>query len=394
MASNKNFIFQSPTRIYFGPKEEANVGRYISSYGFKSVLLIYGMGSCKKSGLYDVVINSLKEENIDIVELSKVSSNPTLSKVLEGLNIIRNHPVDLILALGGGSVIDVAKSIASGYYYEGNPFDFNEHKVSPTKALPIGVILTIAAAGSELSSSCVISDESRHLKRGFNSDTSRPLFVIENPLLLNGLPREQYAYGIVDILAHSMERYFSPSKEFEFSDYMALGLMRSVIDASHDLLIDLNDLDARKKLILASSFSHNGLTSVMKDITMPVHQLEHELSGLYPSIAHGLGLCVLYPYWMDEVVSSCYQKFALMGNVVFDIKEKGLVGAIKTIQAYRDFLEKWNLPTSLKKIGVKREDLETMAQSFATRVVQGILPLDYDLAKRIYTRAWEGDSYE
>lgn len=394
MEKIENFMFQSPTRIYFGPKEEENVGKYISSYGFHSVLLIYGMNSCKKSGLYDKVIKSLKEENIDIVELKGVMANPTLTKVKEGLSLIKNRPVDLILALGGGSVIDVAKSIANGFYYEGDPFDFNEHKLSPIKALPIGVILTIAAAGSELSSSCVISDEKRKLKRGFNSDTSRPLFVIENPYLLNGLPKEQYAYGIVDILAHSMERYFSPSDTIEFSDYMALGLMRSVIDASNILIDDLNNMEARKTLILASSFSHNGMTSVMKNITMPVHQLEHELSGLYPNIAHGLGLCVLYPYWMDEVVSQDFKKFALWGNVLFDIEEKGLVGAIKAIQAYRDFLRKWNLPTSLKRIGVLKEDLETMAQSFATRVVQGIVPLDYDLAERIYRKAWKGDSYE
>ena len=390
MENKENFVFESPTRIYYGLHEEENVGKYISSYGFHSVLLVYGRSSCKKSGLYDVVINSLKKENIKILELSNVTSNPTLSKVNEGLALIRQNPVDLVLALGGGSVIDTAKSIANGYYYEGNPFDFNEHKARPSKALPIGVILTIAAAGSELSASCVITDESRHLKRGFNSDTSRPLFVIENPLLLNGLPKNQYAYGIVDILAHSMERYFSPSKEIEFSDYMALGLMKATLDASKILLYNLDDINARKVLILASSYSHNGLTSLMKNITMPVHQLEHELSGLYPNIAHGLGLGVLYPYWMEEVYQKDVDKFVTFGNVLFGIKEIGEDGARKTINAYKNFLKDWGLPSSLKEIGVKESDIETMAQSFATRVVSGILDLNYDLAKRIYVRAWKG----
>ena len=384
---NKNYQFYSPTKIYFGPQEEENVGEYIASYGYQKVLLVYGVSSCKKSGLYDRVLLSLKKKNIEYIELSSVSYNPTLEKVNEGLSLLREKPCDFILAIGGGSVIDCAKSIASSYFYDGNPFDFNEGKAKPVKALPIGVILTIAAAGSELSSSCVITDEKRKIKRGFNSDSVRPKFVIENPNLILGLPREQYAYGIVDILAHSMERYFALSAEKEFADYFALALMRAVVDAAKVLKTNLQDYAANKTLLLASSFSHNGITSVMKRFSMPVHQLEHELSGLYPNIAHGLGLAILYPYWMDEVSSSNPMKFIEFGKAVFNTNGN----AKDAIDAYRAFLKEWNFPISLKEVGVKEDDVETMAQSFATRLVPEILPLDYLLAKRIYIRAWKGE---
>ena len=281
----KNYVFESNTRIYFGKDEENKVGEYINSYGFKSVLLVYGKNSAKKSGLYDLVVNSLNKYNIKVLELSGIKPNPSLEDVINGLSLIKKEPVDMILALGGGSVIDTCKLISNGYFYDGNPFDFNEYKAVPTKNIPLGVILTIPAAGSELSTSCVITDESRNLKRGFNSQTNRPLFVIENPDLMLGLPFNQIAYGITDILAHSMERYFSISEENEFADYLALGLMKSVVDAGYDILKDQTSYSARKTLYLASSYSHNGLTSICKDISMPVHQLEHELSGLRKKIS-------------------------------------------------------------------------------------------------------------
>ncbi len=388
----KTFEFESPTRIYYGKDEETNVGKYIKEYGFNKVLLVYGKSSAKKSGLYDRIVSSLNENSIKYQELSGVSANPDISYVLKGLEIIRKEPVDMILAIGGGSVIDVCKLIANGYYYEGNPFDFNEHKVKPTAALKIGVVLTIPAAGSELSDSCVISDNNRKLKRGFNSKTNRPLFVIESAELIDGLPFQQLAYGITDILAHSMERYFSPSQEIEFSDYLALGLMKSVIDAGYILLKDHNNKEALKTLILASSFSHNGLTSVMKEIKMPVHQLEHELSGLHPEIAHGLGLAVLFPAWMKETYQYDTKKFALFGKVLFNIEESDeLTSSLKAIPAYEDYLRLFNLPSSLKALNVSENDLKIMTQSFATRCIVGIRNLDVELAKLVYERAMKGE---
>lgn len=386
-----NYIFESPTRIYYGENEEKNIGTYIYSYGYKKILMVYGKKSAKRSGLYQKVVNSLNDNEIEFIELGGIGANPTLDMVNKGLNLIKNKNVDMILAVGGGSVIDVSKSIANGYYYEGNPFDFNEYKVKPKKALPVGVILTIPASGSELSTSCVITDEIRHLKRGFNSQTNRPLFVIENVDLINGLPFNQLAYGIVDILSHSMERYFCDSSECEFADYMALGLMKSVVDCCNILINDFNNKDARKSLILASSFSHNGLTSIAKSFTMQVHQLEHELSGLYPNVAHGLGLAILFPYWMEETYEYNPKKFALFAKVLFNIKgDDDITLAKEAINEYKNLLKKLQLPTTLKEINVSYDDLEKMAQPFAARKILGIRTLDETLAYRIFVRAWEG----
>ncbi len=386
-----NYMFESPTRIYYGDSEEKKVGLYIRLYGYKKILMVYGKKSAKTSGLYQKVVDSLKENEIEFIELGGIDANPTLEMVNKGLSLIKNKDIDMILALGGGSVIDASKSIANGYYYDGNPFDFNERKAQSNKALPVGVILTIPASGSELSTSCVISDESRHLKRGFNSQNNRPLFVIESVELINGLPFNQLAYGIVDILAHSMERYFCPSAKYEFADYMALGLMKSVVDSANVLLDDFNNQEARKTLILASSFSHNGLTSIAKTFTMQVHQLEHELSGLYPNIAHGLGLAILFPYWMKETYKYDPKKFALFAKVLFNIKgDDDIILAKEAINEYQNLLKRLQLPTTLKEINVSYDDLEKLAQPFAARKILGIRTLDQKLAYRIFVRAWEG----
>ncbi len=387
-----NYFFQSPTKIYFGENEENNVGLYIKQHGFQRVLLVYGKSSAKKSGLYDKVINSLKQENIMFQELAGIEANPTLEKVNDGIKIYKNNSFELILALGGGSVIDTSKLIAHGVFYDGNPFDFNLHLVKPSKALPIGVILTIPAAGSELSTSCVIQDKKTKIKSGFNSETNRPLFVIENHLLTKGLPFHQIAYGIVDILAHSMERYFAISSENEFADYLALGLMKATKDAGDILLKDFDNMEARKTLLLASSFSHNGLTSIMKSFTMPVHQLEHVLSGKHQEIAHGLGLAILFPSWMKETFNMDAKKFAKFARVVFNVNEEDdLIAASKGIEAYEVFLKELNLPHSLFDLGIQKEELEEMAQSFATRCIPGIKPLDITLARKVFIRAWKGE---
>lgn len=384
--------FQSPTKIYFGENEEEKVGLYIKQHGFKNILLVYGKASAKRSGLYDKVINSLKKESISFQELEGIEVNPTLDKVNEGIEKYKNEPFELILALGGGSVIDTSKLIAHGVFYNGNPFNFNLHKVKPLKALPVGVVLTIPAAGSELSTSCVIQDKNTKIKSGFNAETNRPLFVIENPLLTKGLPFSQIAYGIVDILAHSMERYFSISSENEFADYLALGLMKATKDAGDILLKDFANMEARKTLLLASSFSHNGLTSIMKEFTMPVHQLEHVLSGKHQEIAHGLGLAILFPCWMKETFDMDAKKFAKFARVVFNVNEEDdLIAASKGIEAYESFLKELNLPHSLFDLGIQKEELEEMAQSFATRCIPGIKPLDISLARKVFIRAWKGE---
>ncbi len=389
---NKSYYFCSPTKIYFGNNQEEKVGQYIKEYGFNNILLVRGKKSALKSGLLDKVIWSLKKENISFDILSDIEANPTLEKVNEGIKMYLKKPYELILAVGGGSVIDTSKLIAHGVFYKGNAFDFNLKKVIPTKALPIGVILTIPAAGSELSTSCVIQDKRTLVKQGFNSETNRPLFVIENPYLTLDLPRKQIAYGIVDILAHSMERYFSLSKEIEFADYMALGLMKATVDAFYRLKENFYDLEARKVLLLSSSYSHNGFTSITKPFVMPVHQLEHVLSGRHQEIAHGEGLAILFPFWMEEICQYDVKKFAKFARVVFNvIDEDDLEASYKGIKAYKLFLSELNLSETLKELNVKEEEVELMAQSFATRIIPGIKDLDYSLAKKIFEKAWKGE---
>ena len=205
----KNFEFVSPTKIYFGPGKENDVGSILKDFGASRVLIVIGKNSVIKSGLLERVVVSLGKASIPFELLRGVRANPTFDLVEEGLSIIRTHKIDFILAIGGGSVIDTAKCIAVNFYHNGGVKDINLHKAAPTKALPVGVILTISAAGSELSNSCVIQDDATGIKVGFNSDLVRPVFAIENPELTYSLPKEQIAYGVVDILMHTLERYFS-----------------------------------------------------------------------------------------------------------------------------------------------------------------------------------------
>lgn len=386
-----DFVFQSPTKIYFGKNKEKEIGKIIKEYGYKNVLLVYGQNSIKKSGLYQTVIDSLAEENINCVELSGVRPNPIIDLVIEGVALARKEKIDLILAVGGGSVIDTAKSIAHGYFYEGNPFDFNLKKAVSDRALPIGVILTIAAAGSELSDSCVISDSKTKIKRGFNNSLSRPLFAIENPDLLLGLNKSQIAAGVVDIIAHTLERYFNSSEEDDFADYIAEGLMKCILSNGLKVYENINDYNARANMLICSSFSHNGLTSMGKASFMPVHQLEHELSGLDEDIPHGLGLAILIPAWMKVCYRKDLKKFekfaknVMMVNDDFDEEKVAYKGIIKL----EDYFKKLGCKLTLKEFGINDQDIITMCNKLTnngTKVFPSKIPLDFTLANEIYQK--------
>lgn len=384
-----NCNFLSPTKLYFGIGEEKNVGRYIKEHGFKKVMFHYGQASIKKTGLYDVVKNSLNEYNVDFIELGGVEANPDIKLVRTGIRLCKDNQIDFILAVGGGSVIDSAKSIANGYFYDGDPYDFNLHIINSRKALPIGVILTIAAAGSEMSNSCVISDVTRGLKKGFNSDTNRPLFVIENPELTYTVPANQTAYGIVDIISHSFERYFNKSASIEFADYLAEGIMKAVMDAGEKAILEPTNYDARATLMVASSYSHNGLTGLGKPFSLPIHQLEHELSGFRHDISHGGGLACLMPAWMKVMLHYDLDKlvkFAL--NVMGVEKDKSdLETAKKGIEKFEDFLSKLNIPLHLSEYGISNADIDLMVSHLANPI-KGEVPLTHDLAKKIYQLAF------
>ncbi len=368
-----DFEFVSPTKIYFGRNKEKDIGRIIKSYGFKKVLLHYGGGSIKTSGLYNKVINSLKSENLAYNELGGVRVNPARDLVKLGVKLAQKEKIDLILAVGGGSVIDSAKAIAAGYFYDGDPFDFNLHVAKPQKALPIGVILTIAAAGSEVSPSCVISDDLTQIKRGFNCDLLRPLFAVMNPELTYSVNKEQTANGIVDIISHSFERYFSPSTKEELSDKFALSLIRHVVEVGQVAIDEPNNYEARASLMLAGALSHNGLTGLGKKTSFPIHQLSHALSGMKPDIAHGAGLAALIPAWMSYVINEETKKLAIFARDVFKLDfYNDLEGANIAIRKLKDFFKSINAPLTLNQLGIIKEDvprLVNLVTENGTRVV-------------------------
>jgi alcohol dehydrogenase YqhD (iron-dependent ADH family) len=357
-----DFDFINPTRIIFGHKAEEKIAAVLQGYGFSRVLMVYGGGSIKRSGLYDKVVRILDDAGIQHHELSGITPNPEKSFVLAGLKIARKERVDCLLAIGGGSVLDVCKSIASGFYYDGDPFDFNLGKAKPNKALPVGSILTIASAGSESSDSCVISDPETRIKRGFNNPINRPLFAIEDPELTYSVSPYQTAVGITDIMMHSLERYFNASDEYQLADDWALSLCKNVMIAGKKALAKPDDYDARAALMLDSSLSHDGLTGIGKKTPFVVHPLEHGLSGYKSDIAHGAGIAVCYLGWAKYVYKKDPSKFARLARVLFDIKvEDDEKAAIMGINAMSDFYRSIGMPTSLKEVGIVEKDIPLLA---------------------------------
>ncbi len=357
-----DFEFVSPTKIYFGKDKENLLGQILLERNIKSVLFVYGSGSIKKIGLYDKVVSQLSNNNIKYVELSGVRPNPDVSLVRLGVKLVKENSCDLILAVGGGSVIDTAKAISVSTYYDKDPYDFNLYVATPTKALPIGVILTLAASGSELSSSCVISNDETKSKNGFNSDLVRPIFAILNPELTFSVNKFQTGCGVVDIISHSLERYFSPSYGFEFSDNLALTVIKDTIICGEKCINDPNNYDARALMMLNGSYSHNGLTSLGKKYVMTIHALEHALSAYKNDIAHGAGLSVLIPAWMSYVYKYDIDKFDKFTKEVFNQfyvnkDESAKIG----IQSLKSFFQKIAMPVTLKELGIKENDIPLIA---------------------------------
>ena len=389
-----DFDFCTPTKIYFGHGKEELIGKILKERNAEKVLIIIGKGSVKKTGLLDRVLLRLKENNIDYRLLEGVRANPYAELAREGVTLAKEYNPDLILAIGGGSVMDTAKSIAVGYYYDGDTFDFNVKKAVPKKALPVGVILTISASGSEMSTSCVIQDDATGTKSGFNNELNRPVFVIENPELTYTLPPKQTAYGIVDILMHTLERYLQPSAENEPADRFAEGLMKSVIEAGRKAMQNPNDYEARAVLMLMSSYSHNGLTGIGKPAGMPVHQLEHALSGLYPEVAHGEGLAIIWPAWARYYLPYDLDKFDLLARNVFDLHlENKLENAKKGIALMEQYFISLDMPHTFGELSIKeRVDLDALVNAFSqggTRVVaHHAKPMDKEVAREIYSNCF------
>lgn len=357
-----NFVFQNPTKLIFGKGTEAQVGEETKKYA-KKVLLHYGGGSIKRSGLYDRVIQSLKEAGIEIFELGGVQPNPRLSLVYEGIRICRENQIDFILAVGGGSAIDSAKAIAVGVPYDGDVWDFYSRKATPQKALPVGVVLTIPAAGSESSNNSVITREDTLRKIGLNTNLIYPVFAIMNPELTFTLPDYQTACGTADIMAHIMERYFTPTRHVDFTDRLCEATLKTMILNVPKVFKNPNDYDARAEIMWAGTIAHNNLLGMGRVEDWASHRIEHELSAIY-DIAHGAGLAVIFPAWMKYVYKEDVARFAQFAKRVwnvddnfYDLEEMALKG-IESIEA---FFSSIGLPTRLSHINIDEKHFTEMS---------------------------------
>lgn len=389
-----NFIYDTPTRVYFGKDEEKKVGEIIASYGAKKVLIHYGGGSAVRSGLIGRVEEALKTQGIEYCLLGGVKPNPEIEMVRKGITFCRQEGVDFILAVGGGSVMDSAKDIANGV---ANPdvdvWDFTMGRAVPQKTLPKGCILTISAAGSEMSNSCVITDEETGVKRGYGSPFNRMNFAIENPELTYTVDAYQTACGAVDIAMHTIERYFCPGEDTYLTDAIAEAVIKSVMKAGVDCIQNPTDYAARANMMWASSLAHNGLTQCGRSFQLVVHQLEHELSGMYPGIAHGAGLAALWCSWARYVCEANIPRFLQYAHNVwnltidFEHPERTVHAAIDRQEEYYRSI---GMPTSLHELDVKEGDLEILALRCSrekTRTLIGYKPLAYEDILAIYRMA-------
>lgn len=348
----KDFNYYAPTRVVFGREAEEKLPQLIQQYGGTKVLIHYGGGSARRYGLLDRVEQMLHEADIDFVELGGVVPNPLLSKVKEGIGLCCREGVDFILAVGGGSVIDSAKAIAYGVPYEGDVWDFWDGKAVPSESLPVGVMLTIPAAGSEMSSSCVITQDEGMLKRGVNSDLCRCKFAIMNPERTFTLPPYQTAAGATDIMMHTMERYFSKYEDALLTDAIAEALLRTVKDAVPEVLKNPEDYRHRAAIMWASSLSHNDLTECGTEKDFACHKLEHELSGLF-GVTHGAGLAAIWGSWARYVMDKHLNRF-----VQFAVNVMGVTNdftdpratALKGIEAIEHFFRTIGMPTSIPEL--------------------------------------------
>lgn len=361
-----NFEYYTPTRIIFGRHLENQVADWIKYYGGKRVILHYGGKSALRSGLIARVKKELDKAGIFHVELGGVVSNPKLSKVRAGVALGNLDQIDFLLAVGGGSVIDSAKAIA---YALAEPdydvWDLYEHTRKAKACLPIGVILTTAGSGSEMSNSSVITNDETNTKRGCNSNLCRPKFAILNPELTFTLPDFQTACGCVDILMHTMERYFTQGGNMELTDSIAEGLMRTVIENAKILVKEPKNYDARAEIMWASSLSHNGLTGCGNDGgDFASHALEHELSGMF-GVAHGAGLAAIWGTWARYVYQNCLPRFKKFAVNVMQVEPNGSDEeiALKGIEAIENFFREIKMPTSLKELGIEptEEQMSEMA---------------------------------
>ena len=369
----KDFTYYAPTRIVFGKESEEKLPQLIRQYGGKKVLVHYGGGSAKRSGLLDKVFTMLDDAGIAYVALGGVVPNPVLSLVKEGIDLCHKEQVDFILAVGGGSVIDSSKAIGYGVGYDGDVWDFWDGKAVPQSCLPIGVVLTIPAAGSEMSSSCVITNEEGMLKRGVNSDLCRCKFAIMNPERTYTLPKFQTAAGATDIMMHTMERYFSKYEDAMLTDAIAEALLRTVKTATLTALQNPEDYRSRAAIMWAGSLSHNDLTECGTEKDFACHKLEHELSGLF-GVTHGAGLAAIWGSWARYVMNRHIDRFVKFAIEVMGVPkdhiEKPLATATTGVRNLENFFHEIGMPTNIPEL-IGREATEEEIRTLVDKCSRG-----------------------
>lgn len=384
-----DFIYNAPTKVYFGKDREKEVGKIIKELGYDKIMLQYGKNSIKQSGLYDTVMTSLKENGITVVEMGGVEPNPKLSFVRNAIKTAKQEKVQFILAVGGGSVIDSSKATAMGAKTDLDVWDFFMGKAPIKDALGVGCILTHSAAGSEMSSSCVITNLETNMKKGVSTEFNRPKFAIMNPELTYTLSKYQTACGIVDIMAHTMERYFTVCEPTDLTDRIAESILKSVIDAGKVVMENPNDYTARATIMWASSLSHNGLTGCGRENYLAVHQLEHALSGIYDHVAHGAGLAVLFPAWAKYIYKHNPERFKQFANRVFGVTENDPIKAsVLGIEKMSEFFKALGMPDKISDFGIEKDSIDALALSCSfnkTRTVKSYIPLGYDEIKEIFS---------
>jgi alcohol dehydrogenase YqhD (iron-dependent ADH family) len=358
-----NFTYHNATKIIFGKGTESQVGDETKRYATK-VLLHTGMGSVKRSGLFDRVTKSLQAAGVDFVELSGVQPNPRLGLVRQGIKLCREQKIGFVLAVGGGSVLDSAKAVAAGVPYSGDVWDFYDGQARPEAALPVGCVLTIPAAGSETSGSSVITKEEGGFKRGLTStEFLRPAFAILNPELTVTLPPFETAVGAADIMSHVMERYFTNTAHVDFTDRLCEATLKGVIRNLPLVLANPRDYDARAELMWLGTIAHNDLLGTGREEDWASHGIEHELSGLY-DVPHGAGLATVFPAWMKSVYRHKLPRFCQFAVRVWNVEmdhanpEKTALEGIAKLQG---FYTSCGLPVNLKELGVPDDKLGVMA---------------------------------
>lgn len=361
-----NFTFYSPTEFVFGRATETQTGTLVKKYHGTKALIVYGGGSVVRSGLLDKVKRSLDEAKVAYVELGGIQPNPTDPKVYEGIELGRNEQVDFILPVGGGSVIDTAKAIAIGIPYEGDFWDFFIGKSVPQAGLPIGVVLTIPAAGSEGSGNAVITKLDGLRKLGLHTPAIlRPAFAVMNPELTYTLPAWQTASGITDMMAHIMERYFSNTPGVEIADRMCEGVLKAIITEAPRVLAEPDNYDARANIMWAGTVAHNGTCGVGCEEDWASHGLEHEVSALY-NVTHGAGLAVIFPAWLTYAAKHNVGKVAQFATRVWDVPASDDLQAValEGISRFKTFLHSIGMPVSFKELGIEHPDIDLLVRKF------------------------------